>query len=95
MQKIKRLEKGIGSVETMTAAMAALDFRLTGIGPGQSISDQLRNRRAKRSWSLDEVTRKTGLSRNTVISVENGGGSVASLLRLLAVLAPSAKRRVP
>lgn len=95
VQKIKRLERGIGSVETLTAAMAALDFRLTGVGPNQSLTNQLHSRRVKQSLSLDEVARRTGLLRNTVISVENGGGSVASLLRLLKVLAPSAKRRAP
>lgn len=38
---------------------------------------------------------KTGLSRTTIASLERGGGSVASLLRLLAVLAPRALRRAP
>lgn len=44
-QAIKRLEKGVGSVSTMLAAMAALDCRLTGLGPGKTLPEQLRARR--------------------------------------------------
>lgn len=94
-QAIKRLEKGIGSVPTLIAAMAALDFRLTGLSPGKTLPDQLRAHRLKRALSLDEVASKARLSRTTVAALERGGGSVASFLRLLAVLAPGARRRAP
>lgn len=94
-QAIKRLEKGIGSVSTLISAMTALDFQLTGLGPGRSLPQQLRARRRKRSMSLDTLARKTGLSRTTIASLEQGGGSVASLLRLLSVLAPRVRRRAP
>ena len=75
--------------------MAALDFRLTGLGPGKTPGDALRRRRLKRGWSLQMVSAKSELSRTTIASLEQGGGSVASLLKLLAVLAPRAKRRAP
>lgn len=94
-QTIKRLEQGVGSVATLIAAMAALDFHLTGLGPGRTLAEQLRGRRRKRGLSLDKVATKAGLSRTTVASLEQGRGSVASLLRLLAVLAPRARRRTP
>jgi transcriptional regulator with XRE-family HTH domain len=94
-QAIKRLEKGIGAVATLTAAMTALDFHLTGLGPGRTLAEQLRGRRHKRGLSLDAVAAKAGLSRTTVASLEQGGGSVASLVRLLTVLAPRARRRTP
>ena len=94
-QAILRLEQGIGSAATLEAAMAALEFRLTGIGPGNSLHEQLRNRRLMRGMSLENLAARTGLSRNTVASLERGGGSVASLLRMLQVLAPKAKRRAP
>jgi len=81
-QAIKRLEKGVGSVGTLIMVMGALDFRLTGLAT-----------RRKRSMSLDEMTEKTKLSRTTIASLERGGGSVKSLLRLMAVLAPRARRR--
>lgn len=94
-QTIKRLEKGVGSVPTLIAAMETLGFRLTGIGPGRTLSEQLRTRRRKRLMSLNELALKSGLSRTTIAGLERGGGSIASLLRLLAVLAPSARQRAP
>jgi len=94
-QMIQRLENGIGSVKTLVAVMAALDFQLAGLGPGTTLAEALRNRRQKRKWSLDKLAMKTGLSRTTIASLERGGGSVASLMRLLVVLAPNVKRRAP
>ena len=94
-QVIKRLEQGIGSVATLVAAMAALDFRLTGVGSGKTLHEQIRNRRQQRSLSLEQVAQRTGLSRTTIASLERGGGSAASLLKLLTVLAPHARRRAP
>ena len=75
--------------------MEALNLHLTGVGRGKTLPDQLRGRRRKLSLSLAEVAAKTGLSRTTIASLERGGGSVASLLRLLAMLAPRARRRAP
>jgi len=94
-QTIYRLERGIGSVATLEAAMAALEFRLTGIGPGRTLAEQLRTKRLKRGISLDTLASRTKLARKTISNLERGGGSVASLMRLLNVLAPNAKRRAP
>lgn len=94
-QVILRLEKGIGSHATLSALMAALDFSLTGIGPGATLGEQLRRRRSARGWSLAAVSARTGLSRTTIISLERGTGSVRSLLRLMAIIAPQARRRAP
>jgi transcriptional regulator with XRE-family HTH domain len=92
-QTIKRLENGVGSMPTLIAVMTVLDFRLTGLGPGKTLAEQLRGRRRRRSMSLDEAGSRAGLSRATVASLERGGGTIASFLRLLAVIAPSARRR--
>lgn len=94
-QTIKRLEQGIGSMPNLIATMAALDFRLTGLGPGKTLPEQLCARRRLTSLSLDEMAVKAQLSRATIASLERGGGSVGSFLRLLAVLAPRARRRAP
>lgn len=94
-QTIKRLEKGVGSVPTLIAAMAALDFRLTGLAAAKTLPEQLRAERHKRSMSLRDAAERTGLSPTTIASLERGGGSVASLLRLMAVIAPNARRRAP
>jgi len=92
-QTIKRLEKGTGSVAILSTVMEALDFYLTGVGPGNALPDQLRARRRRLGLSLTEVSAKSGLSRTTIASLERGGGSVASLSRLLTALAPRARRR--
>ena len=94
-QAIKRLEGGVGSVDTVVAVMKALDFRLTGLSPGATLHEAMRNRRISRKWSLGNLAAKTGMSRTTIASLERGGGSIAALLKLLAVLAPNAKRRAP
>lgn len=94
-QAIKRLEKGVGSVATLIAVMTALDFQLTGLGSGKSLPEQLRNRRRRRSLSLDQIAARTSLSRATIASLESGGGSVRSLLKLLPVIAPKVRRKAP
>jgi transcriptional regulator with XRE-family HTH domain len=94
-QVVKRLETGIGSVPTLVEAMAAVDFQLTGIGPGATLSDQLRGCRQKKGWSLEALAKRSGLSRATIAALERGQGSVRSLLRLLTALAPKARRRAP
>lgn len=94
-QVIKRLERGIGSAATLVAVKKALDFRLNGLSPGRTLAEQLRNRRCKRGWSLDKAAERSGLSRATISSLERGGGSIASLLQLLAGLAPKARQRAP
>lgn len=82
-------------MSTLVAAMTALNFRLTGLGSGATLPAQLRTHRRNRSISLDEMASRAGLSRATVAGLERGNGTVSSLLRLLAVLAPRARRRAP
>lgn len=92
-QAVKRLEAGVGSTSLLVAAMTALEYQLVGIGPGRTLVDQLRLRRQRLGLSVTALAAKSGLSRATIASLENGCGSVRSLMRLVAVLAPSAKRR--
>ncbi len=75
--------------------MEALELRFTGIGPGKTIVDQLRGKRHKRGWSIAHVARRAGLDRATVVDLERGKGSIASLERLLSAVAPNARRRAP
>jgi transcriptional regulator with XRE-family HTH domain len=95
VQVIKRLEGGVGSVRTLLTVMDALDFRLSGLGLGGSLGEQLHSMRQKRSLTLESLSRRTGLSRTTIASLERGGGTMASLQRLLDVLAPKVRRRAP
>lgn len=93
VQTIKRMEQGIGSASTLVAAMKALDFHLTGVGRGATLPEQLRANRLGRSLSLRETAARTGMSRTTIAALDRGEGTIASLLRLLSVLAPKARRR--
>lgn len=93
-QMIKRLERNsVGSVPTLLAVISALDYQITGIGPGTGLIDQLCRRRQKKGLSIEQLAKRTGLSRTTIRAVEHGQGSVASLLKLLEALAPNARRR--
>jgi transcriptional regulator with XRE-family HTH domain len=94
-QTIKRLEKGVGSVATLVSVMAALEFRLTGLGPGKTLAEQLRNRRRARALSQEDVAARARVTRATIANLERGGGSVSSLVRVLTVLAPNVRRRAP
>jgi transcriptional regulator with XRE-family HTH domain len=95
VQKVKRLESGVGAVSTLLVIMSALNFDLTGIGQGKTLSEQLQNRRHKLKLSLDDLAARAAMSRTTIASLERGGGSVRSLVRLLAIIAPNARRRAP
>jgi len=46
-QTIRRLERGVGSMPILIATMAALDFDLVGIGPGESLAEWLHNVRIR------------------------------------------------
>ncbi len=93
VQVVKRMEKGVGSTSTLVEVMKVLDFRLTGVGRGATLPEQLQANRHSRSLSLREMAARTGMSRATISAVERGEGTIASLLRLLAALAPKARRR--
>jgi len=68
---------------------------LTGFAAGKSLPEQLHTRWRKRSMSLIVAGAETGLSPMTIAGLERGRGSVASLLRPLAVIAPTARGRAP
>ena len=95
VQSIKRMEKGVGSVSTLVAVMDALDFRITGLGSEGKMAARLRDRRRGRGMSIETAADRADLSRGTVASLERGGGSIASLLKLVSVIAPNARRRAP
>lgn len=88
---VTRLEAGKGSTKLVMAAMTILGLRLCSIGRGVNLPDQLRRRRLARRWTIEQVSSRTGLTRSTIASVEAGGGSFASLVKLLAAVAPEAK----
>lgn len=92
---IRKLEDGQGSISTLLAVLDALPFQVAGLARGRTFSEQLRNRRVKRTMPLDTLATKTSLSPQDIIQLEEGEGSVEDLLRLLAVIAPQISRHKP
>lgn len=90
---IRTLEMGRGRVATLVAVMEALPFHITGLAPGRTFAEQLPNRRVKMGKSVEAIALKATLTPSAILKIEAGGGSVAELLRLLAVIAPKARRR--
>jgi len=93
--KITRLESGVGSVDILVRVMSTLDFRVAGVARGPDLPRQLRARRERLKWSIDKMAANTGLDRRTILGVERGEGTVASLLLMLNAIAPDAKRSQP
>lgn len=92
---ITRLEGGIGSTELLVKVMHRLGLRLSGIGRGSSLPDQLLRARLRLGWSTEYASTRAGLSRKTIEGVEAGAGSVASLIRYLGAISPKAKPTEP
>ncbi|KEO86742.1 hypothetical protein EH31_06560 [Erythrobacter longus] len=91
--KITRLEAGVGSVELLLQVMPLVSLRLSKVAKGQTIVQQLKTARRKRGWSVPQCALKTDLDPRTIEAVEAGGGSIASLIKMLEVVAPNAMRQ--
>lgn len=72
VQVVKRLEKGVGSTSTLVEVMRVLDLRLTGVGRGATLPEQLCANRLARSLSLRGAAARTGMSRATIAALERG-----------------------
>lgn len=95
-QAVARLESGVGSVAFLLRVMTALDYHLSGLARGATLPDQVKNRRNVMSLSIDELARRAGISPTTLIALECGKGTVAPLLKVLAVIQTSrTERRKP
>lgn len=92
---LRKLEEGKGPIATLLAVFEALPFQITGLAPGRTFAEQLQNRRLKKDMTVEEVAAKASLSADAVVQLENGGGTVQNLLRLLSVIAPKIRRRAP
>ncbi|HEV2603341.1 MAG TPA: DNA methyltransferase [Microvirga sp.] len=91
---IWQIEQGSGSLKTLLPAMEALRVPVLGLPPGASIGARVRAARLKKMWSLQELSRRSGLSVPTVRSLEvRSAGRVASLEAVIRVLTPAATRR--
>jgi transcriptional regulator with XRE-family HTH domain len=92
---IVRMEGGVGSVALLLAAMKQLEVRFSGIARGATLPDQIRARRERLKISIQRAAELAGLDMRTVVSVEEGRGTMASLGALLGAIAPKATRSTP
>lgn len=92
---VTRMEAGIGSVSTLLAAMSALEFRVSGVARGSTLPEQLRARRERLKRSIPDVAAKAALDPRTIVMLEQGQGTIRSLVAYLKVLAPYAKKSDP
>lgn len=74
--------------------MSALDLQLAGIGPGDTLEEQLTNRE-KLNLSVEQVAARTQLPEAVVADLEQGSGTIGDLFRLFALIAPGVRRRAP
>jgi transcriptional regulator with XRE-family HTH domain len=95
-QAIARLECGGGSVQLLLRAMTAMHYHLSGLAQGATLPEQVKNRRHVMGISVDELARRAGISPTTLIALESGRGTVAPLIKVLAVIQTSrTERRKP
>lgn len=91
---ITRMEAGTASVALALKVLDELKVRLNGVGKGHTLVQQLTNARLRRGWSDDDLAKRAGLDVRTVRAIERGRGTLASLARILRVVAPRAARSI-
>ncbi|PTW49204.1 DNA N-6-adenine-methyltransferase Dam [Sphingomonas faeni] len=92
---VHRIEKGVGTQRLLQQVMKETGFRLSGIGRGATLAEQLSTARRRRGWTLELVATKAGLTAKTVASIERGEGSAASVMKLVRAIAPNWKKTEP
>lgn len=93
VRSVVDLESGKGGMGAFQAAAKVVELRLSEIGIGQSLGEQVRNARLRRRWSRCDVAQRSGLDRDTVASVEADRANLSSLTKVLSVVAPTVRRR--
>lgn len=87
-QAIVLLESNGGRVSTLLAVQAVAPVRVMKLREGASYGSRLRSARADRS--IAAIATAAGVSTNTVRAVETDCGTVATLTRVMGVVAPHA-----
>jgi transcriptional regulator with XRE-family HTH domain len=90
---VLEVENGGGSLDSLFAMIAVLDFRFAGLPKARTLGDQVRALRERRGWSQADLAVRAGVSKPTVIGIERNQGHVRSLSAILAALAPKARQR--
>lgn len=94
-QHIRRLEAGVASCASVEAVACALELRLSHMPAAHSFGGQIEAQRGRRGLTISELAAASKLSRMTVRALIQGRGSLASMDRVIGVLAPSARLKSP
>lgn len=94
-QHIRRLESGTGSAASVEAVAQVLELRLSHMPISETLPGQIKAQRERRGWTISAFAAISGLSRMTVRSLENGGGSCESLNSAVITLAPKTRFKAP
>lgn len=87
-QAVIRLEKNRGRVATLMAVESALDINFSGTTARTNWAERIRLMRRTSGLSISSTAKKASIAENTLMLIESGGGTVESLARLTAALAP-------
>jgi phage N-6-adenine-methyltransferase len=75
--------------------MSKLDYHVAGLAKAEDLPGQLLLRRQNLRLNVTAAAKRSGVSPATIIEIEHGRGSVRSVLKLLAAIAPTARRKAP
>lgn len=92
-QAIGRMERSVGSFALVCRVMTVLDYHVVGFARGASLPEQIGNRRRNMRLTLEQLALRANVSRGTVAAIEAGGGSISSMLRIMAVLSTAQMAR--
>ena len=93
-QALAMLETNRGRVATLARFENFMRVHVTGLKPEKSLIAEIRSTRLRAKLSLREMAKRANVSVNTLRGLENGSGSIASLLTVLRALSPRGDVRV-
>src|SRR4051794_39271472 len=73
------VENGGGTIKVLSPILDRLRIGVTGLPPARSLGARLKAARLKRSWSLQELARRSGRSLPTLRGIERNMGRVTSV----------------
>lgn len=85
-QRLHEFERGGCSMSLLHAASDALDIEWVGLPPGPSIGARLAILRQRKGWTPGALAQRTGIPRNTLVSIEADKAHMRSLDALLEAL---------
>lgn len=87
------LERGKGTMSSLAAVSAVVEFRIKGLSIGNSFGDQVYKRRLRLKWTQEKLASKASLTLPTVRAVEKNRANLNSFVKVLDVIAVDPKPR--